>query len=104
LLRACGRCTAAKKVTGMVILRARARDYLCLRHQQSAIVVALQYDDYVGQDGIEFALVLSRAQAPTLGARRAWTSAVGEVAESPRRGSTASWQKADWQFTLWQRL
>jgi len=33
-LRACGHCTAAKNVTGMVILRARARDYLCLRHQQ----------------------------------------------------------------------
>lgn len=33
-LRACGRCTAAKNVTGMVILRARARDYLCARHQQ----------------------------------------------------------------------
>jgi hypothetical protein len=34
LLRACGHCTAAKNVTGMVIIRARARDYLCLRHQQ----------------------------------------------------------------------
>ena len=34
LLRACGYCTAAKNVTGMVILRARARDYLCIRHQQ----------------------------------------------------------------------
>jgi hypothetical protein len=33
-LRACGHCTAAKNVTGMVIIRARARDYLCLRHQQ----------------------------------------------------------------------
>ena len=33
-LRACGHCTAAKNVTGMVILRARARDYLCARHQQ----------------------------------------------------------------------
>jgi hypothetical protein len=33
-LRACGHCTAAKNVTGMVITRARARDYLCLRHQQ----------------------------------------------------------------------
>jgi hypothetical protein len=33
-LRACRRCTAAKNVTGMVILRARARDYLCVRHQQ----------------------------------------------------------------------
>jgi hypothetical protein len=33
-LRACGHCTAAKNITGMVIIRARARDYLCLRHQQ----------------------------------------------------------------------
>ena len=33
-LRACGHCTAAKNVTGMVITRARARDYLCLRHRQ----------------------------------------------------------------------
>lgn len=33
-LRACGRCTAAKNITGMVIIRARTRDYLCLRHQQ----------------------------------------------------------------------
>jgi Family of unknown function (DUF6308) len=31
-LRACGRCAAAKNITGMVILRARARDYLCARH------------------------------------------------------------------------
>ena len=33
-LRACGHCTAAKNVTGMVIIRARPRDYLCPRHQQ----------------------------------------------------------------------
>jgi len=33
-LRACGHCTASKNVTGMVILRARPGDYLCLRHQQ----------------------------------------------------------------------
>jgi hypothetical protein len=33
-LRACGRCTAAKNITGMIILRARPRDYLCARHQQ----------------------------------------------------------------------
>ena len=33
-LRACGHCTAAKNVTGMVIIRARPCDYLCLRHQQ----------------------------------------------------------------------
>jgi hypothetical protein len=33
-LRACGHCTAAKNVTGMVIIRARARDYLCPWHQQ----------------------------------------------------------------------
>jgi len=33
-LRACGYCAAAKNVTGMVIIRAHARDYLCLRHQQ----------------------------------------------------------------------
>jgi hypothetical protein len=33
-LRACGHCAAAKNVTGMVIIRARARDYLCARHQQ----------------------------------------------------------------------
>jgi hypothetical protein len=34
LLRACGHCTAAKNVTGMVIIRASPRDYLCTRHQQ----------------------------------------------------------------------
>jgi hypothetical protein len=34
LLRACGHCTAAKNVTGMVILRASPREYLCTRHQQ----------------------------------------------------------------------
>jgi hypothetical protein len=34
LLRACGHCTAAKNVTGMVIVRASPRDYLCTRHQQ----------------------------------------------------------------------
>ena len=33
-VRACGHCTAAKSVTGMVIIRGRASDYLCLRHQQ----------------------------------------------------------------------
>jgi hypothetical protein len=33
-LRACGRCTAAKNITGMVIIRARPGDYLCTRHQQ----------------------------------------------------------------------
>jgi hypothetical protein len=33
-LRACGHCTAAKNITGMVIIRARPRDYLCARHQQ----------------------------------------------------------------------
>lgn len=33
-LRACGHCTAAKNIAGMVILRARPRDYLCARHQQ----------------------------------------------------------------------
>jgi hypothetical protein len=33
LLRACGHCTAAKNVTGMVIIRASVRDYLCPRHQ-----------------------------------------------------------------------
>ena len=33
-LRACGHCTAAKNITGMVIVRARPRDYLCVRHQQ----------------------------------------------------------------------
>jgi hypothetical protein len=33
-LRACGHCAAAKNVTGMVILRASPRDYLCARHQQ----------------------------------------------------------------------
>jgi hypothetical protein len=33
-LRACGHCTAAKNVTGMVIILGRARDYVCLRHQQ----------------------------------------------------------------------
>lgn len=34
LLRACGHCTAAKNVTGMVIIRASPRDYLCTRHRQ----------------------------------------------------------------------
>jgi hypothetical protein len=34
LLRACGHCTARKNVTGMVIIRASPRDYLCIRHQQ----------------------------------------------------------------------
>jgi hypothetical protein len=34
LLRACGHCAAAKNIAGMVILRARPRDYLCARHQQ----------------------------------------------------------------------
>jgi hypothetical protein len=34
LLRACRHCTAARNVTGMVIIRARASDYLCIRHQQ----------------------------------------------------------------------
>jgi hypothetical protein len=34
LLRACGHCTAAKNVTGMVIIRASPREYLCTRHQQ----------------------------------------------------------------------
>ncbi|MGD0247057.1 MAG: hypothetical protein ABSB59_42955 [Streptosporangiaceae bacterium] len=34
LLRACGHCAAAKNVTGMVIIRASPRDYLCTRHQQ----------------------------------------------------------------------
>ena len=33
-LRACSHCTAAKNVTTMVIIRARPRDYLCLRHQR----------------------------------------------------------------------
>jgi hypothetical protein len=33
-LRACGRCTAAKNINGMVIIRARPGDYLCTRHQQ----------------------------------------------------------------------
>jgi hypothetical protein len=33
-LRACAHCTAAKNVTTMVIIRARPRDYLCLRHQR----------------------------------------------------------------------
>jgi hypothetical protein len=33
-LHACRRCAAAKNVTGMVIIRARPRDYLCTRHQQ----------------------------------------------------------------------
>lgn len=33
-LRACGHCTAARNVTGMVIVGARARDYLCLRAGQ----------------------------------------------------------------------
>lgn len=33
-LRACGHCTATKNVTTMVIIRARPRDYLCVRHQQ----------------------------------------------------------------------
>jgi hypothetical protein len=33
-LRACAHCTAAKNIVGMVILRARPRDYLCARHQQ----------------------------------------------------------------------
>jgi hypothetical protein len=34
LLRACRHCTAGRNVTGMVIIRARASDYLCIRHQQ----------------------------------------------------------------------
>jgi hypothetical protein len=34
LLRACGHCTARKNITGMVIIRASPRDYLCTRHQQ----------------------------------------------------------------------
>ncbi len=34
LLRACRHCTAAKNVTGMVIIRASPRDYLCIRHQR----------------------------------------------------------------------
>ena len=34
LLRACGHCTAAKNVTGMVIIRASPGDYLCIRHQR----------------------------------------------------------------------
>ena len=34
LLRACGHCAAAKNIAGMVIIRARPRDYLCARHQQ----------------------------------------------------------------------
>lgn len=34
LLRACGHCTAARNVTGMVIIRASPCDYLCIRHQQ----------------------------------------------------------------------
>jgi hypothetical protein len=33
-LRACGRCAAAKNISGMVIIRARPGDYLCTRHQQ----------------------------------------------------------------------
>jgi hypothetical protein len=33
-LRACSRCTAAKNITGLVIIRARPGDYLCTRHQQ----------------------------------------------------------------------
>lgn len=31
-LRACGRCTAAKNITSVIIIR--AREYLCTRHQQ----------------------------------------------------------------------
>jgi hypothetical protein len=33
-MRACGHCTAAKNITGLVIIRARPIDYLCTRHQQ----------------------------------------------------------------------
>ena len=32
-LRACPRCTAAKNITGIVIIRARPHDYLCIRHR-----------------------------------------------------------------------
>lgn len=34
LLRACGHCTAARNVAGMVIIRVRTSHYLCIRHQQ----------------------------------------------------------------------
>jgi hypothetical protein len=33
LLRACRHCTAARNITGMVIVRARPHDYLCIRHR-----------------------------------------------------------------------
>lgn len=33
-MRACRHCTAAKNITGMVIIRARPGDYLCARHHQ----------------------------------------------------------------------
>lgn len=33
-LRACSHCTAAKNITGLVIIRARSTEYLCTRHQQ----------------------------------------------------------------------
>jgi hypothetical protein len=33
-LHACRHCAAAKNITGMVIIRASPRDYLCTRHQQ----------------------------------------------------------------------
>jgi len=33
-MHACAHCTAAKNITGMVIIRSRPRDYLCVRHHR----------------------------------------------------------------------
>jgi hypothetical protein len=95
LLRACGHCTARKSVTGMVIIRASPRDYLCIRHQQ--------WLRGIHRPGL--AALPEIAESQRRHDRRTANVPGQDIARIHRlaRGITSQWLEAGWHPALTER-